>query len=237
MIEAAGLSKKGLRQENQDSFLINHCKKIFVVADGMGGHNAGQIASAIAIKTAERFFEDNNDKYSDKALLVAHSMTAANKDVIKYTSVYPETLGMGTTMTFVHMDDNGFAYIGHVGDSRAYLINTKGITQLTNDHSYVGELLRNGGITEEDALNHPQRNLLMRAIGCAPQVDIDVVTNEVNKGDMILLCTDGLFNMVSNDDIRHIVLQNSVKDAVDILVDTALKSGGSDNVTVVLIKN
>ncbi|MBS3970306.1 MAG: Stp1/IreP family PP2C-type Ser/Thr phosphatase [Clostridia bacterium] len=237
MIEAAGLSKKGLRQENQDSFLINHCKKIFFVADGMGGHNAGQIASAIAIKTAERFFEDNNDKYSDKALLVAHSMTAANKDVIKYTSVYPETLGMGTTMTFVHMDDNGFAYIGHVGDSRAYLINTKGITQLTNDHSYVGELLRNGGITEEDALNHPQRNLLMRAIGCAPQVDIDVVTHEVNKGDMILLCTDGLFNMVSKDDIRHIVLQNSVKDAVDILVDTALKSGGSDNVTVVLIKN
>jgi len=236
MIEAAGLSKKGLRQENQDSFLINYCKKIFVVADGMGGHNAGQIASTIAIKTVERYFENNNEKYPDKALLVAHSMAAANKDVIEYTSVYPETLGMGTTMTHVHMNDNGFAYIGHVGDSRAYLINTKGIVQLTNDHSYVGELLRNGGITEQDALNHPQRNLLMRAIGCAPKVDIDVLTYEVSKGDMILLCTDGLFNMVSNNDIRYIVLQNSVKDAVNILVDTALKNGGSDNVTVVLIK-
>lgn len=236
MIEAAGLSKKGLRHENQDSFLINHCKKIFVVADGMGGHNAGQIASAIAIEAAERFFENNNNKYSDKALLVAHSLSAANKEVIEYTSVYPETIGMGTTMTFVYMDDNGLAYIGHVGDSRAYLINTSGIAQLTNDHSYVGELLRNGGITEEAALSHPQRNLLMRAIGCSPQVEIDVIIHEVNKDDMILLCTDGLFNMVSNEDIKLIVLQNSIKDAVDILVDTALKSGGNDNITVVLIK-
>ena len=236
MIEAAWLSKKGLREENQDSFLINHCKKIFVVADGMGGHNAGQIASTIAVKAIEKFFGDNNDKYTDKALLVAHSMTAANKNVIEHTSIYPETLGMGTTMTFMYMDDSGLAYIGHVGDSRAYLINRKGIIQLTDDHSYVGELLRKGGITEEDALIHPQRNLLMRAIGCAPQLDIDVITHEVNEGDTILLCTDGLFNTVSDDDIRHIILQNSVKDAVDILVDTALENGSTDNVTVVLIK-
>ncbi|WP_028307406.1 Stp1/IreP family PP2C-type Ser/Thr phosphatase [Desulfitibacter alkalitolerans] len=236
MIEAAGLSKKGLRQENQDSLLINHYKKLFIVADGMGGHNAGQLASTIAIKSAERFFENNYNKYPDKAQLVVQSMSAANKAVFEHTSLYPETLGMGTTMTFMHMDDDGVAYIGHVGDSRAYLINVNGISQLTDDHSYVGELLRNGGITEEDALNHPQRNLLMRAIGCAPQVDIDVVTHEVHMGDIILLCTDGLFNMVSNDEISHIVLENPVKDAVDILVDSALKSGGSDNVTVVLVK-
>jgi len=236
MIEAAWLSKRGLREENQDSFLVNHYKKIFVVADGMGGHNAGQIASAIAIKTAEKFFGDNNDQFADKALLVSHSMAAANKGVIEHTGVYPETLGMGTTMTFMHIDDEGLAYIGHVGDSRAYLINTEGIVQLTDDHSYVGELLRKGGISEEDALSHPQKNLLMRAIGCAPQLDIDVVTQKVNEGDMILLCTDGLFNTVSDDDIRHIILQNPVKDAVGILVDTALESGGTDNVTVVLIK-
>ena len=236
MIEAAGLSKKGLRQENQDFFLINRYKKIFAVADGMGGHNAGQLASTIAIKSAERFFENNYNKYLDKAQLVAKSMTAANKAVIEHTSLYPDTLGMGTTMTFMHIDNDGAAYIGHVGDSRAYLINVKGIFQLTDDHSYVGELLRNGGITVADALNHPQRNLLMRAIGCTLQADIDVVTHEVHMGDIILLCTDGLFNMVSNDDISHIVLQNPVKDAVDILVDTALKSGGSDNVTVVLVK-
>ena len=236
MIEAVCLSKKGLREENQDFFLINHCKKIFVVADGMGGHNAGQIASTIAVKTAEKFFEDNNDKYADKALLVTNSMAAANKDVIEHTSVHPETLGMGTTMIFMHIDDNGIAYIGHVGDSRAYLINAEGITRLTDDHSYVGELLRQGSITEEDALIHPQRNLLMRAIGATPQVEIDLVTHKVNKGDMILLCTDGLYDTVSDDDIRHVVLQNSVKDTVDILVDTALKSGSTDNVTVVLIK-
>jgi len=236
MIEAAWLSKKGLREENQDSFLINHCKKIFIVADGMGGHSAGQVASTIAVEAAEKFFEDNNDKYADKALLVNHSMAAANKCVIEHTSVYSETLGMGTTMTFMYLDDSGLAYIGHVGDSRAYLINAEGIVQLTDDHSYVGELLRKGGITEEDALNHPQRNLLMRAIGSAPQVDIDVVTHEVSKGDIILLCTDGLFNTVSDHDLRHIILQNSIKEAVDILVGTALENGSNDNITVVLIK-
>jgi len=236
MIEAACLSKKGLREENQDSFLINHDKRIFIVADGMGGHSAGQIASTIAVEVAEKFFEGNYSEYTDRALLVNHSMAAANKCVIEHTGVNPETLGMGTTMTFMYMDDSGLAYIGHVGDSRAYLINTEGITQLTDDHSYVGELLRKGGITEEDALNHPQRNLLMRAIGSATQVDIDVVTREISKDDMILLCTDGLFNTVSDDDIKRIVLQNSIKDAVDMLVGTALENGSTDNVTVVLIK-
>jgi len=163
-------------------------------------------------------------------------MNAANKDIINHASVNPETVGMGTTMTFMHLDDKAVAYIGHIGDSRAYLINAKGIVQLTDDHSYVGELLRNGGITEEDALNHPQRNLLMRAIGVATEVEIDILTHQIHANDIILLCTDGLFNVLSNNDIRHIVLQNSVKDAVEVLINTALLSGGSDNVTVVLVK-
>ncbi len=235
-MEAIGLSKKGLRQENQDSFLIDQQNKLYIVADGMGGHNAGQLASTIAINSADKFFKKYNEIYSDKNQLIIKSMDEANKDIIDYANVNPETVGMGTTMTFMHLDDKAIAYIGHIGDSRAYLINAKGIVQLTDDHSYVGELLRTGGITEEDALNHPQRNLLMRAMGVAADVEIDILTHQVHNDDMILLCTDGLFNVLSNNDIKHIVLQNSVKDAVEVLVNTTLLNGGNDNVTVVLVK-
>lgn len=235
-MEATGLSKKGLRQENQDSFLIDQQNRVYIVADGMGGHNAGQFASTIAISSADKYFKKHSRTYKDKSRLILESMKEANKDIINHASLYPETLGMGTTMTFMHVDAKAMAYIGHIGDSRAYLINAKEIVQLTDDHSYVGELLRKGGITEEDALNHPQRNLLMRAIGGSSDVEIDILTHQVHANDVILLCTDGLFNVLSNNDIRHIVLQNSIKDAVEVLINTALVSGGSDNVTVVLVK-
>jgi serine/threonine protein phosphatase PrpC len=163
-MQTAALSKKGLRNENQDSYFIDENRGIFIVADGMGGHNAGQIASSIAIKSASTYFIEAYHKYKRKDDLVLDALVNANKQILEHAKYNPDTSGMGTTMTFVYID-KGLAYIGHIGDSRAYLVNTNNIIQLTNDHSYVGELVRAGGLSEEDALKHPKRNLLTRALG------------------------------------------------------------------------
>ncbi len=235
IMEAAGLSKKGLRDENQDSYLINLNKGIFIVADGMGGHKAGQVASSIAINTANQFFSNSYHTYDKKENLVLDAMIEANQQILKHASCNPDTMGMGTTMTFMYWQ-KGLVYIGHIGDSRAYMISQGEITQLTNDHSYVGELLRRGGITEEDAANHPKRNLLMRALGYMEDVEVDIIQKNINDNDYILLCTDGLFNVLDKEEIKDIILNHSVKEAVEKLVNIALERGGHDNITAVLVK-
>ncbi|MEW6623202.1 MAG: Stp1/IreP family PP2C-type Ser/Thr phosphatase [Bacillota bacterium] len=234
-MEVAGLSNKGLRPENQDALYISLSEGLFIVADGMGGHRAGRLASSLAIETARSWFLKYKDKTKDKRELILQSMIQANYVLIQHATQNPETSGMGTTMTLMYLD-NGVALIGHVGDSRAYHVSSYGIARLTNDHSYVGELVRMGGITEADALNHPQRNLLLRAIGGCENIEIDFISKPLKLGEHILLCTDGLFNILHDEELKSIIMVNTVNKAVETMVHSALMRGGHDNITAILVK-
>ena len=227
-----GITDKGMvRKSNQDCFYISEQGSWCVIADGMGGHNGGEIASTMAVRIIGDFMAQPNDDAED-ALRTA--IVAANNAVYKKSTEKSELDGMGTTVVLLKMDGN-IAYIGHVGDSRAYYINGEKIIQLTKDHSIVQKLIDSGTITQNQAKNHPQKNLITRAVGTERFVEIDVNRVICTAGDYILLCTDGLSSMVDDKDIFKIIMENP-DTAVKNLVDAANSAGGRDNVTAVLIK-
>lgn len=227
-----GITDKGMvRKSNQDCFYISEQGSWCVIADGMGGHNGGETASTMAVRIIGDVMAQPNDDAED-ALRTA--IVAANNAVYKKSTEKSELDGMGTTVVLLKMDGN-IAYIGHVGDSRAYYINGEKIIQLTKDHSIVQKLIDSGTITQNQAKNHPQKNLITRAVGTERFVEIDVNRVICTAGDYILLCTDGLSSMVDDKDIFKIIMENPDA-AVKNLVDAANSAGGRDNVTAVLIK-
>lgn len=231
-----------IRDINQDAYYYIEDDKlpIFIVADGMGGHKAGEVASNLAISTIIRHYESSKQKILNKEMFIPQflneSVELANDNLIEEASGDDELKGMGTTVTMCLILDNE-VYIGHVGDSRAYLLRNGELSQITQDHSLVGELLRIGSITKDEAVNHPKKNIITRALGSNPKINVDVFNRELQNEDKIILCTDGLTNMVTEEKILEILLSSEIPSAVcSTLVNISNEAGGIDNTTIMIIK-
>jgi protein phosphatase len=219
------------RRHNEDSYI--HEPPLFAIADGMGGAKAGEVASGLAVDA----LHVRPDVSGDGEAYVVDLIQEANRRVYERAHEDAEASGMGTTMTVALVDDeNDRVTFGHVGDSRAYRIRDDHLEQLTDDHSLVGELIRSGKLTREEAEVHPQRSVITRALGTDPDVDVDTFVVETHPGDIFLLCSDGLSGMVSDQAILRIVRDNrrNLSEAAKALVAAANRGGGDDNITVVV---
>lgn len=212
---------------------LGNLPNVFIVADGMGGHNAGDYASKMAVETIveeiEKSFEKNPVRILGKAI------ESANNKILATALANPTLEGMGTTVVAATCMGR-FLQIANVGDSRLYVVN-KGIKQITRDHSLVEEMVRMGGLGKEEARNHPKKNIITRAVGATDYVEPEFFSVELDEGDMVLMCTDGLTNMLEDEEIRMIL--NGARDIVEKaskLVDAANKNGGNDNISVILIE-
>jgi protein phosphatase len=225
----AGASDTGRkRRRNEDSYVI--APPIFAVADGMGGAQAGEIAS----KLAAAALEDTDPGSKSGAERVTSLIQEANRRVHQRAIADPTTSGMGTTMTVALVEGTKVTF-GHVGDSRAYRYRDGAIEQITEDHSLVNELLKSGKLSPEEADTHPQRSVITRAVGTDPDVDVDSFTIEAEVGDVFLICSDGLTDMVDDEDICSVLekFHNDLDRATKSLVSAANRGGGEDNITVV----
>ena len=228
----AALSHPGRRRRhNEDSYVVE--PPFFAVADGMGGAKAGEVASGLAAAAVQ---ERGGDGQSGEAR-VAALIEEANRRVFRRASEDREAAGMGTTMTVALVEDDRVA-IGHVGDSRAYLIRDGELEQLTDDHSLVAELVRSGKLTPEEAESHPQRSVITRALGTEADVDVDTFSVVAAPGDLFLLCSDGLTTMVDDRTILEAVQRHrgNLEEAARALVNAANRGGGEDNITVVFFE-
>lgn len=231
-----------VREINQDAYFYieDELLPIFIIADGMGGHKAGEVASNTAISTIVSHYEENKEKMIGKEVFIPEfinkSIELANKKLIEESENDEELKGMGTTITMCIVLEKEL-YIGHVGDSRAYLLRDEKLKQLTQDHSLVGELLRTGSITKEEAMNHPKKNVIMRALGSNKDLKVDIFTRDMEQGDRIVLCTDGLTNMVSEERILETLVNDENPSSIcSELVNISNELGGIDNTTIMLIK-
>jgi PPM family protein phosphatase len=230
--ETAGKTDPGrVRRRNEDAFVLD--PPLFAVADGMGGAQAGEVASRLAAAAFREYREA--DALAPEERLQA-IIKEANRRIYDRARADSEVSGMGTTLTAALLTD-GRVVIGHVGDSRAYRIRDGRLEQLTDDHSLVADLMRSGRLTAEEAEGHPQRSVITRALGTDPDVDVDTLVVDAQAGDLYLLCSDGLSTMVSDDDVlRTVEKAKTLEDAARDLVRAANRGGGEDNVTVVLFR-
>ncbi len=243
MIIAYAKSDVGkVREINEDSFYISNPLdkvQLYMLADGMGGYNGGEIASKLAIQTAKKYIVNNFEqieKDRDSIIqLLGSSIEYANMIVYEKSKENKELEGMGTTLE-ICLIYNSKVYIGHIGDSRIYRIRKSFIRKLTQDHSYVQKLVKDGEITQEEAEHHPKKNMLMKALGCNAFVEPDVMVKGLLKDDILLMCSDGLSNLVDEENIYKIAKAN-IEQASKELVQMANDKGGYDNITVVIIKN
>ncbi|HYU42585.1 MAG TPA: Stp1/IreP family PP2C-type Ser/Thr phosphatase [Vicinamibacteria bacterium] len=237
------------RKGNEDSLFVNPEQHLFVVADGMGGHAAGEIASKVAVESINEFVcltggdeeitwpfgLDENISYDGNRLKTA--IRYANRKVLEATKEKSEYEGMATTVAAVLVDGDT-ANLGHVGDSRVYLVRDGEITQLTSDHSWVNEQIQSGVISPDQARTHPLRNVVTRALGGKPDLQVDMQQHKAKAGDILLLCSDGLTTMITDEDIARVVREagGDVEKAAQALVASANAKGGEDNITVLLIR-
>lgn len=231
-----------VRDINQDAYyissLVNH--PLFIIADGMGGHKAGEIASKMAVDIISSDLEKDLSslELDDNSIIgrIQSSIGNANKKIYNESLKDEKFSGMGTTVTLAYKN-NEKIFIGHVGDSRAYLLRKDNLSQLTKDHSLVEELIRNGSISREEAKLHPQRNIITRAVGTSQEIEADIIVKEKLKDDILLLCTDGLSNMLMDEEIKEYLLVNeNMQKLCEELVRLANEKGGFDNITVLAIK-
>ena len=219
-----------VRQGNEDSYLVQ--EPLFAVADGMGGHLGGEIASATTVETITKALAE--EPPHDTARLAA-IVRQANAAVWEKAQGDPELRGMGTTCTLVLLEGQEL-HIAHVGDSRAYLLRAGELTQVTEDHTLVNRMVREGRLKPEEADRHPQRSIITRALGVDSEVEVDELSLGVEEGDRFLLCSDGLTSMIDFDALRTTLTEeSSPQAAVDRLIDLANEAGGEDNITVVLV--
>jgi PPM family protein phosphatase len=219
------------RRQNEDAFVVR--PPLFAIADGMGGARAGEIASALAAGAL-----NDSETESGGEDRVIELVQEANRRVHERASNDPATSGMGTTMTVALVEPSGDITFGHVGDSRAYVLRGDTLEQLTDDHSLVAELVRRGELSASDAEVHPQRSVITRALGTDPDVDVDTFTVHPEAGDVYLLCSDGLSDMVAGEAIEEVLLANrgDLDGAAKALVRAANRGGGDDNITAVLFE-
>lgn len=228
------------RQMNQDYFFVSNPEdeiQLFILADGMGGYNGGEVASSLATASAKNYILNNFNKIEhDRETilkLIKNAVEYANMVVYEKSKQEKELEGMGTTLE-VCLIYNNKVYIGHVGDSRVYRIRKEFFRKLTTDHSYVEELVKDGTITKEEAYNHPKKNMLLKALGCTAYVEPDCMVKGFLKGDILLISSDGLTNMLKDEQIYNII-KNNPENAVNELIDSANNLGGYDNITVILV--
>jgi len=248
-VSAYGLTHVGRqRQHNEDAFLVAGDAKLFLVADGMGGHAAGEIASRIAVDSISEFIlhtkEDDgtwphayDEHYSRTTNRLMAAVRLANTRVLEAMKKDARLRGMGTTVVAAMADEENVS-VAHVGDSRAYLIREGQLSRITNDHSWVFEQVQAGMLTEAEAEKHPLRNVITRALGGALQVTPDASEIHAQPGDVFLLCSDGLTGMVPEPEILRIVTASNgdIEKACQQLIDLANERGGLDNVTAVLVR-
>ena len=231
------------RSMNQDSLFVSEANsnglKLCILADGMGGYKGGEIASKVAITAVSKYILDqfeSRPKDKDSLLgLVEEAIEFANSAIYEESEQDEELQDMGTTIEVV-MIYKSKLYIGHIGDSRVYRIRKNGIKKITTDHSYVEQLIRDGDITREESYNHPKKNLLTRALGTDEEVKPDLIYTVFNRNDVIVMCSDGLTNMVREDDICDIICETN-DDTTGALIDEANAAGGIDNISVIIIDN
>lgn len=241
MVKAAVSDIGKSRDKNQDAYYLAEDGEspLYIVADGMGGHRCGEIASSMALDSVLDSFRSNIKNISNKddiLKLIKTSMETANIKVYLKSLEMKECKGMGTTMTLAYIFKDRIL-IGHVGDSRAYIIRDNNIEQITEDHSYINELLKSGTITLEEAKSHPKKNMITRALGASSIVEVDIIQKKYKKNDTLLICSDGLFNMVNEKEICDVFNREpSIKTCSSRLIDMANEKGGFDNITVVAVK-
>jgi len=219
-----------IRKQNEDAAWYDEKKAIYAVADGMGGHLAGEVASQMAIDAVREMAERERTP-SIRAL--KDMVRAAHEAIYAHAAANSACAGMGTTLSVLWRGGN-YVYIAHVGDSRIYRLREGSLERITQDHSLVEELVRAGIITSEEARTHPRRNVITRALGTQGDNEPDLLVTDIKKGDVFLLCSDGLNSMVEDAQIEKTLCENNLERAADSLMEQALAAGGRDNVTVVL---
>lgn len=226
---------KGLRRDsNQDSYLSNKELGLYVVADGMGGHSGGEVASAMAVKSVEEFVSKNHTMLNPRELLTKAYQEASRK-IHERAAVEVRLMGMGTTMVVIYYRAGSF-FICNVGDSRAYLFRKPSYWQLTEDHSLVNEQLRAGIIREDQLANFANKNVITRSVGYEKDVQVDIVQREAVVGDCYLICSDGFSGLVPDADASELINRTPVDKVPDACVAKALENGGDDNVTVMYLQ-
>ncbi|KKI92678.1 protein phosphatase [Bacillus sp. SA1-12] len=240
-METFYLSDRGrVRPHNEDCVGVfeNEAGVLAIIADGMGGHLAGDIASQMTISCFKTLWEQAESIASpqDAEAWFADKVLEVNKAVYEHSISNPECQGMGTTIVGAIVTSS-FATIGHIGDSRCYLLNNSGYKQVTQDHSLVNELVRSGLISKEDAEHHPRKNVLLRSLGTEQTVELDVFTIEFEQDDVLLLCSDGLSNKVTDQEMQ-LELSNSqpLPEKAKTLVELANENGGEDNISLVIVR-
>lgn len=244
-IVAAGKTDVGqVRSTNQDSFLIDEKERLYIVADGMGGHAGGEIASSLCVQEIAKSIRDNRSAFSSKeprthpdpkiSNVLANSVNHASTKIYEKALEDPSLKGMGTTATVLKIVD-GFAYVAHVGDSRCYLLRCGFIYQVTNDHSLVSEQVRAGILTKEEAELHHLRNVITRSVGYQEEEDVDTTSLQLEDGDLLVLCSDGLHGKVPDKEISNLTKELQTE-AVQRLIQLANERGGDDNITVVVVR-
>ena len=236
--EKPGLSVHALtdvgkvRAINQDALVVDEGLQLFGVADGMGGHNGGETASAGARDGMIAALQGKEASLN----ALRDAVVQVNADLFRQQAEDEKLAGMGTTFSVIWMSGH-FVYLGHVGDSRIYRFRDGKLEQMTDDHSLVGELMRAGYLTPEQAENHPNKNVILRAVGTESGIDVDLAVEERQNGDLWLICSDGLHGMVKDEKMEAILSVNTPEAAVKLLMDAALAAGGRDNISVVLVKD
>lgn len=228
------------REMNQDYYSVqSEPIKLYILADGMGGYNGGEIASKLAVESVQNYINNNFDEIKlDRegiSKLILNAIEYANMVVYEKSKADTNLSEMGTTLE-VCLIYNNKVYIGHIGDSRVYRIRKNIIRKLTTDHSYVEKLVKDGTITREESYHHPKKNMLMKALGCSAFAEPDILIKGFIKDDIILMCSDGLSNLLMDKEIYDTVTKNN--DNIDkVLIQKANEKGGFDNITAIVIKN
>ncbi len=236
-IQAFGMTDTGLRRSlNEDALLIDTSCCCFVVSDGVGGAAAGEIASQIFITAVSKIINTAQALSDQKAIsAIKETFLQANSNIIEYAGQNPENKGMACTAELLVITSGGFV-LGHVGDSRTYRYRRNSLIRLTSDHSLVQQQIELGVITEEEAKKYRYRNVILRAVGTEDSIDVDLIRGKAKSGDIFMLCSDGLTDMVAETDIAVCLGRNiSLEEKVSFLVDLANQAGGRDNITVILV--
>jgi protein phosphatase len=252
VFESLGVTDRGLRRHhNEDQFLIRDDLSLYVVADGMGGHAAGEVAADLAVREVERVVEATRD-YEDatwpqewdphlslNANRLAQAIVSAHRRVTGAVEVDTGLRGMGATIVAALLDPNRSELtVAHVGDSRAYLYRKHAIELITSDHSWVHEQVMAGLLSEEAARNHPLKNVVTRALGGSQEPNVDIAERELSTDDLLLLCSDGLNTMLSDAEINGVLeREDGLKDVARAMVAEANRKGGLDNITVILVRS
>lgn len=239
MLQSCSITDIGKRRKlNQDSVFVSEGKignlsNLFIVADGMGGHNAGDYASKYTVEMMEQ--QIRFSQLTDVETILCEAISRANYDIRQIAGRDESLSGMGTTVVAATIS-NDILQVANVGDSRLYIIRPDEIRQITRDHSLVEEMVRMGGIDRSAARSHPDKNIITRAVGALDSIEVDFFREELKRGDMVLLCSDGLTNMLEDEEIRNIVnSEASLLEKGKRLVDAANENGGKDNISVILV--